>query len=135
MERRQGEYRKDNFGLEYFANIFKSDNPSNFDVSLNSISNRVIPNMNEELLAEFKAKEVWRALQQMHPTKALSSDGMSPIFYKKYWDIIGFDVVQCALDALNYGVLPCGLNETYICLIPKVKSPQKIIEFRPISYI
>ena len=58
MERRQGEYRKDNFGLEYFADIFKSDNPSNFDVSLNSISNRVIPNMNEELLAEFKAKGV-----------------------------------------------------------------------------
>ena len=30
-------------------------------------------------------------------------------------------------------MLPCGLNETYICLIPKVKSPQKIIEFRHIS--
>ena len=30
-------------------------------------------------------------------------------------------------------MLPCGLNETYICLIPKVKSPQNIIEFRHIS--
>ena len=58
MERRLGEYRKDNFGLEYFADIFKSNNPTNFDVSLNSISNRVTPNMNEELLAEFKAEEV-----------------------------------------------------------------------------
>ena len=74
-------------------------------------------------------------IQQMHPTKALSSDGMSPIFYKKYWDIVGLDVVQFALDALNSGVLPCRLNETYICLIPKVKSPQKITEFKPISYI
>ena len=58
MERQPGEYRKDNFGLEYFADIFKSDNPSNFDVSLNSISNRVTPDMNEELLVEFKAEEV-----------------------------------------------------------------------------
>ena len=29
--------------------------------------------------------------------------------------------------------MPPGLNETFICLIPKVKSPQKIIKFRPIS--
>ena len=26
-----------------------------------------------------------------------------------------------------------GLNDTYICLIPKVKCPQKIIEFWPTS--
>ena len=49
--------------LEYFADIFKSNNPSNFDVSLNAISNRVTPDMNEELLVEFKVEVVWRALQ------------------------------------------------------------------------
>ena len=113
--------------------IFKSNNPSNFDVSLNAISNWVTPDMNEELLVEFTVEVVWRALQQMHPTKAPSPDGMSPIFYQKYWDIVGPGVVQCALDDLNSVVLPYGLNETYICLIPKVKSPQKITEFRPIS--
>ena len=29
--------------------------------------------------------------------------------------------------------MPPRANETYICLIPKTKSPQKITEFRPIS--
>ena len=29
--------------------------------------------------------------------------------------------------------MPAGLNETFICLIPKVNCPQKISEFRPIS--
>ena len=89
--------------------------------------------MNEKLLAVFKAEEVWQALQQMHPTKAPGPDGMSPIFYQHYWDIVGPDVVNCVLEVLNSGVLPCTLNETFICLIPKVSSPQKITEYRPIS--
>lgn len=89
--------------------------------------------MNEELLTEFTIEEVWRALKQMHPTKVLDTDGMSPIFYKKFWDIVGSDVINCVLNALNFGVMPSNLNETFICLIPRVKSPKKITEFKPIS--
>lgn len=70
--------------LEYFGDIFKSDNSSNFDVSLNVISNRVTSDMNEELLTEFKAEKVWRALQQMHFRKARGPNGMSPIFTKNF---------------------------------------------------
>ena len=69
----------------------------------------------------------------MHPTKAPESDGTSPIFFKHYWNIVGPEVVNCVLSSLNSGRMSCRLNETYICLIPKVKFPQKITEFRPIS--
>ena len=58
---------------------------------------------------------------------------MSPIFYQKYWDLVGTDIINCVLNVLNVGIFPSGLNETYICLIPKVKNPQRIIEFRLIS--
>ena len=61
----------------------------------------------------------------MHPTNAPSLDSMSPIFYQKYWDIVGSDVTKCVPNALNFGMMPIDLNETFICLIPKVKSPQK----------
>ena len=89
--------------------------------------------MNGDLLVVFKAEEVRFAIQQMHPTKAPGTNGMSPIFYQKYWKIVDPDVIECVLIALNSGVLPNGINETYICLIPKVHSPQKITTFRPIS--
>lgn len=90
--------------------------------------------MNVELLAKFKAEEVWRALNQMHPTKSPRPNGMSLIFYQKHWDVVFFGscVIFCVLDAL-ITVLCRGINETYMCLILKVKHPQKITEFRPIS--
>ena len=89
--------------------------------------------MNENLVADFKVEEVRRALNQMHSTKASGPDGMSPIFYQQYWEIVGLEVIKCVLDSLNSSVLPCGINETYICLIPKVKSPPKITEYHPIN--
>ena len=44
---------------------------------------------------EFKADEIRIALKQMHPTKALGPDGMSLIFYKKYRDVVGSNVINC----------------------------------------
>ena len=119
--------------LDYFNAIFKSDHSTNFEASLSAFNKRVTTKMNEELLTDFKVDKVWRALKQMHPTKALGPDNMSIIFYENYWDIVGSDVIKCVLNALNSGVMPSDLNETFIYIIPKVKSPQKIIEFRSIS--
>ena len=56
-----------------------------------------------------------------------------PFFYQKYWDIVGVNVSSCVLQALNTGVMPRDINNTYICLILKIKNPQKITDYRPIS--
>jgi len=50
----------------------------------------------------------------MHPTKASVSDGMSPIFFQKYRDVVGPSVVNSVLQTLITGVMPIGLNETFI---------------------
>ena len=47
--------------LDYFETIYKSDQPTSFEASLSSITTRISLDMNEELLADFKAKEVWYA--------------------------------------------------------------------------
>lgn len=66
---------------------------------------------------------MWTALKQMHPTKAPGPDGTSPIFYETYWDIVGPSVTNCVLLALNSGIMPNEINKTYICLIPRTKTP------------
>ena len=90
---------------------------------MNAMEERVSPEMNEELQREFRAEEMWMALKQMHPTKASGPDGMSPIFYQTYWDIVGPLVTSCVLLALNSGIIPNEINKTFICLIPKTKNP------------
>lgn len=44
---------------EYFSSIFSSDHPLNFEESMETVDERVTPEMNNELLKSFKAEEVW----------------------------------------------------------------------------
>ena len=46
---------------------------------------------------------------------------------------MGEDICQAILDTLESGILPPSLNLTNIALIPKIKNPTCVSEFRPIS--
>ena len=69
----------------------------------------------------------------MHPLKSLGPDGMSLLFFLHFWPTIGNVVTKTVLDSLNLGIIPPKFNESHIVLVPKIKDPKKIIEFRPIS--
>ena len=45
----------------------------------------------------------------------------------------GGDVTTAVLDYLNYGQMLGSVNFTHVVLIPKVKSPETMSQFRPIS--
>ena len=42
-------------------------------------------------------------------------------------------VTKTVLDFLNHGISPPNFNESHIVLIPKVKEPKRIIEYRLIN--
>ena len=69
----------------------------------------------------------------MAPLVAIGLDGMSPIFYKSFWHIVGKDVTVVVLIALNSSIIPKSLNTTFSALIPKIKDPRKVSDFRPIN--
>ena len=109
----------------YFSSIYRSDQPSHFSPVIDAVETKVTAEMNDSLLQDFQPEEVHVALQQMHPIKSPGPDGMPPIFFQKYWNIVGQNVSDCILNILNTGVMPLEMNETHICLIPKTKNPQK----------
>ena len=116
-----------------FRSIFTSSRPSDFESILQGIHPAIFEDATGCLGREFQAYEVWAVLKQMAPLTAPGPDGMSPIFYKSFWHIVGEDVRTMVLQVLNLGVVPESLNSTFIALIPKVKQPRKVFDFRPIS--
>ena len=118
---------------DYFFNLFSISNPTIFDEILDGILPKVFEEMNLGLNRNFTTEEVHVDIQQMATLLAPGLDGMSPIFYKSFWHIVGEDVTKAALAILNEGIVPDSINSTFISLIPKVKNPKKIYDFWPIS--
>lgn len=116
--------------VDYFNKLFTSNSPDNFTELLDAIQPKVSTTMNEELARTFKANEVRLALKQMYPLKALGPDGMPPIFFQNFWSTCGGVVTTIVLDFLNNGMLPPNFNETHIVLIPKIKEPKTVSNYR-----
>ena len=118
--------------VEYYKQLFTSSNPQDFEVV--QFTKRVVSeDMNSNLIRNFSKEEVEIALKQMAPLKASSPDGMPPIFFQHYWESIGDDVVKVVVSCLNSSSIETGLNHTFITIIPKVKSPEFVTEFRLIA--
>ncbi len=119
--------------VSYYSDLFTTSSPGDFEEVIDGVSKVITGEMNDMLVAEFTASEIELALKQMAPLKAPGPDGMSPIFYQKYWHIVGPDITAAILSCLRDGSLLKKINHTNICLIPKVQNPETVKEFRPIS--
>ena len=117
----------------YFENIFKAGDCDRLEECLVAVHPKVSPDMRDLLSSEYNPEEIKAALFQMGPTKAPGPDGMNALFYQKFWHIVGDDVINAVLDFLNNGIIVPDLNYTHIVLIPKIKSSEKITDYRPIS--
>ena len=119
--------------IDYFEDIYKTTSPTQIREVTIAIPARVTEEMNESLNKNFTREEVATALKQMHPIKAHGPDGMSAIFFQKYWNIVGCSIANMVLNVLNGNMSMASLNRTNIALIPKINNPKKMADFRPIS--
>nr|GEY71244.1 transposon TX1 uncharacterized [Tanacetum cinerariifolium] len=62
-------------------------------------------------------------------------DGFTFGLYRRYWDIIGNDVVDVVKWFFLHGEIPKEGNSSFITLIPKVPNANMVKDFRPISLI
>ncbi|OAP05085.1 hypothetical protein AXX17_AT3G15320 [Arabidopsis thaliana] len=88
----------------------------------------------KRLIKEVQDAETFlEAVFSINPDKAPGPDGFSAGFYQSFWDIIGLDVSLDSKRFFESSFLPRQLNETHICLIPKITSPRRVADYRPIA--
>ena len=119
--------------VQYYQDLLQSANQHLCTSAIDSIQKVITEEMNSKLSSEFTQLEVKQAINQMAPLKAPGPDGMPPLFYQHYWNLIGDDISNTVLHYLNSATLLEHLNHTFITLIPKKKNPEYASEFRPIS--
>ncbi|GJY25759.1 putative RNA-directed DNA polymerase [Tanacetum coccineum] len=86
-----------------------------------------------EMVREVSDKEVKDAMFSMGDDKSPGPDGFTAAFFKEAWSIIGNDVIAAVREFFRNGTILKELNHTIITLIPKVKSPSRVNDYRPIS--
>ncbi|XP_030479565.1 uncharacterized protein LOC115696822 [Cannabis sativa] len=120
---------------DYFAEIFTAStlDEDALITTLNAIPTTIATEMNVNLLKPFEVADVEVALHSMALDKSPGIDGMSPMFYQHNWVVVGNLVRAAVLSVLNDGADSTRLNKTLIALIPKIKKPQRMQDFRLIS--
>ncbi|GKB20225.1 trichome birefringence-like protein 3, partial [Tanacetum coccineum] len=93
-------------------------------VPMDIASNMVRPVTNEEIKA---------AMFDIGDEKAPGPDGYTSVFFKKGWSIIGPDICNAVRDFFSNGQILKEINHTFLALIPKVATPLKVNDYRPIS--
>lgn len=120
---------------KFYEDLFTSSLPAmeKIDELLAAVQPLVTEEMGRKLEKSFTLEEIKDAVFSMPADKSPGPDGMNGTFYKEHWDIVGPLVSKAILDCLNEHANLEFINSTLVTLIPKVKDPRTVGDFRPIS--
>ncbi|XP_027171528.1 uncharacterized protein LOC113771107 [Coffea eugenioides] len=118
---------------EFFKELFNSGGRSDMSEILEGISHSITQEMNDKLTKAVEKEEIHDALFSMHPEKAPGQDGMSPLFFQRFWSTIKGDIIPAVKAFFSSGFMLKSVNHTVISLILKILHPTSLKNFRPIS--
>ncbi|GJZ46414.1 RNA-directed DNA polymerase, eukaryota, reverse transcriptase zinc-binding domain protein [Tanacetum coccineum] len=99
------------------------------DLFINKINDEDVVKMTEEVTND----EIKSAIFDIDSNKASGPDGFSSEFFKKAWEVVGKDVCLAVKEFFGSGKILGEINATLIALIPKINTPSKVSDFRPIA--
>jgi hypothetical protein len=89
----------------------------------------------ETLIKPFTLEKVESALKEMKTETAPGPDGFPMIFFKKFWGILKWWIIQMMEDFYNGRSNLSRINCGVIVLIPELKDVVNIKKFRPICLL
>ncbi|KAG5615000.1 hypothetical protein H5410_014824 [Solanum commersonii] len=118
---------------EHFQNIFTGEDKFIDEVPINCIPRLVNQEHNDRMKELPTMEELKEVVYSMNPNSAAGPDGMNGCFFQKCWSIIKIELLAVIHAFFSGRMLPKYFSHTCLVLLPKVKKPNKLNEFRPIS--
>ena len=129
----QDDFAKGEIATNYFQELFSSTKPTNFSDFFDGFAPRVTEQMNKDLLSSVADDEIKQAVFSIKASSAPGPDGMSALFFQKFWNEIGGYVIKEVQEFFDHGCFDKEWNFTHLCLIPKIVKPSRMTDLRPIS--
>lgn len=86
-----------------------------------------------ELNKPISSSEIDLAIQNMTPWKAPRPDGFLAGFYQHNWDLFKQDIYSLIQNWYDCPTNIQQFNQTILTLIPKIKNPSTLDDWKPIS--
>jgi hypothetical protein len=118
---------------DFFKNLYAADDVVQPGIITELMEQKIDGQMNDALCADFSDEEISFALFQIGPTKAPGPYGFPACFYQRNWGTLKGDILMTVQNFFEEGIMPEGINDTAIVLIPKNKNPLSLKDYRPIS--
>ncbi|KAI3794371.1 hypothetical protein L1987_37001 [Smallanthus sonchifolius] len=87
------------------------------------------------LVSEFSKEEIKSAVFECGDERAPGPDGLNFKFIKHFWPLFEEDFENVFREFFFSGRLNCGSGSSFISLVPKVKDPVSLNNFRPINLV
>jgi hypothetical protein len=88
-----------------------------------------------DLVLPFSEDEIRKVVMESDGNKSPGPDGFNFSFFKRFWELLKGEVGIMFQQFFHSASLPRSFSSYFVTLIPKVPSPIRIGDFRPISLL
>ncbi|KAG7541952.1 Endonuclease/exonuclease/phosphatase superfamily [Arabidopsis thaliana x Arabidopsis arenosa] len=118
---------------DYYNQIFTAKEGERLSTIVEALQPKISEETNIKLTAIPSANDIRLACFSIHADKAPGPDGFSASFFQTNWETVGKNIILEIQGFFSSGILPKNLNATHVRLIPKIKSPRTMKDYRPIA--
>ncbi|XP_075088125.1 uncharacterized protein LOC142170186 [Nicotiana tabacum] len=107
--------------FSFFKNLYTSSQSQAPISTTNHIdmTHTISDSLSNSLNRPLKMGEIKLAILSFKSFKTPGPDGLHPLFYQKYWSIVGNSVIDFCKQCFTTKSMDDTMNQTLLCLIPK----------------
>ncbi|KAJ9567589.1 hypothetical protein OSB04_003555 [Centaurea solstitialis] len=118
--------------FSFFKSKFEEPHPSRPAFN-SSLFKKLSSIQTSQLETPFGDQEVKKVVWSCGHNKAPGPDGFTFEFIRKYWEVVGGDFIEAVKFFESNMLINPGSNSSFITLVPKVRDPLSLADFRPIN--